>query len=123
MTRLPFNTSAHAFASRFTELNASAATAAMHLLKAHGVTTDQFAKIDASGLSIWQVLTLLESYAGTSIGVILDIASAVATVKADPATSVTTLTALALKDGPQVWQIATAIAALFGVKLPPLPTA
>lgn len=80
----------------------------------------------SNGVSWWQLVTLalqfMKDYGPQVIQVIGDVAAVLAAAKTNPAGLLAALQALALKDGPAVYQIAIALAAMLGVTLPTLPT-
>jgi hypothetical protein len=84
------------------------------------------AQLQAAGLSWIQILTLVISFMGqfgpSLFSIVTDVITAVKT-PGGPAAVLAALQALAAKDGPAVYQMATMIAGWFGIPLPPLPVA
>jgi hypothetical protein len=75
----------------------------------------------ATGLSwlniVMLVISFAETYGPNVLTIIADVAAAV------KSGNVADLAALVAKDGPEIVQMAQAIASIFGVPLPPIPVA
>lgn len=114
---------AYKFASQHSEFTSRCNAIAKTTLAAQGFNTEQVDNALATGLGFFQILQLVFQFMGTygpqTLSIITDVATALASVSTgDPAAIIGAIEAIALKDGPSVYVIAKAIAAMFGIALP-----